>query len=188
MPSTVAYFHKQLLVIKPNLPPLVCSSFHSILSINPIHFNDMNRRVALLLHLLLPEEEEVTLEPIFARKFGRKTPLEACQAIVSSPFVQKESKLPNTLCMRGPAALCCLLFVTLSISFGRLGHAQKAKFLFIHNITLGFKSDAAPSCLNFHLLCFPPLSFFLPHLILRVKWETFRILRLGGRNSSWVVD
>ncbi|KAM7446230.1 hypothetical protein ABFA07_005445 [Porites harrisoni] len=31
----------------------------NILSINPIHFNDMNRRVALLLHLLLPEEEEV---------------------------------------------------------------------------------------------------------------------------------
>ena len=35
--------------------------FYSILSISPIRFNDMNRRVALLVHLLLPEEHEVHL-------------------------------------------------------------------------------------------------------------------------------
>lgn len=33
--------------------------FFSILSISSIRFNDMNRRVALLVHLLLPEEQEV---------------------------------------------------------------------------------------------------------------------------------
>ncbi|KAL9986148.1 hypothetical protein ACROYT_G000242 [Oculina patagonica] len=33
----------------------------NILSISPIRFNDMNRRVALLVHLLLPEEQEVIL-------------------------------------------------------------------------------------------------------------------------------
>lgn len=33
----------------------------NILAISPIHFNDMNRRVALLVHLLLPEEEEVII-------------------------------------------------------------------------------------------------------------------------------
>ena len=35
------------------------SFFCSILSICPIRFNDMNRRVALLVHLLLPNEQEV---------------------------------------------------------------------------------------------------------------------------------
>ncbi|XP_058963537.2 uncharacterized protein [Pocillopora verrucosa] len=33
----------------------------SILSICPIRFNDMNRRVALLVHLLLPNEQEIVL-------------------------------------------------------------------------------------------------------------------------------
>lgn len=36
------------------------NKFHcSILAICPIYFNDMNRRVALLVHLLLPGDEEV---------------------------------------------------------------------------------------------------------------------------------
>ncbi|KAJ7385470.1 hypothetical protein OS493_016554 [Desmophyllum pertusum] len=33
----------------------------NILSVSPIRFNDINRRVALLVHLLLPEEQEVLL-------------------------------------------------------------------------------------------------------------------------------
>ncbi|XP_015760384.1 PREDICTED: uncharacterized calcium-binding protein At1g02270-like [Acropora digitifera] len=38
------------------------NKFHcSILAICPIYFNDMNRRVALLVHLLLPGDEEMIL-------------------------------------------------------------------------------------------------------------------------------
>lgn len=33
----------------------------NIMAVSPIHFNDMNRRVALLVHLLLPEDGEVIL-------------------------------------------------------------------------------------------------------------------------------
>jgi len=53
-----------MIVVQPSKSTELQSSstghlFYSILAINHIHFNDMNRRVALLVHLLLPEEEEV---------------------------------------------------------------------------------------------------------------------------------